>query len=304
MQLLLLLTERLITWMGCFAFFTITYTSKLANFMWKKNNLAIFLVLICMVQFNNIFAPCKMNKPAGLVSWQQHCTLQRGTHRLRSPRCGLGARQRWWHTTPREVEDESEDILCLQQAVYGAGLKMASKVAASFFLQLEVPFCSRHIVSVVKWSLSRLDEIKTALLHALNSVRSRERLPHSALKFLGLKDWSCLLLQSFSVSTFRALVPLSCPPAFHPTPSATQTLLSPLVVIPLCYCYPWSTSRTLWNWCCLDKIKIMEHGPGEKGFFIWTPLRIWITSPELQRGPHCNSQYHLQFFFSYIHTDC
>lgn len=169
MQLLLLLTKRLITWMGCFAFFTITYTSKLANFMWKKNNLAIFLVLICMVQFNNIFALCKMNKPAGLMFWQQRCTLQHGTHRLRSPRWDLGTVQRWWtHSSLRGGRWTWWRTVSPDRLFTGQAWGWLQRWLPCFFLQLGVPFCSKGIVSVANWWVSRLDEIKTFLLYVLN----------------------------------------------------------------------------------------------------------------------------------------
>lgn len=128
-----------------------------------------------MVQFNNIFALCKMNKPAGLVFWQQHCTLQHGTQSLRSPRWGLGTLQRWWHATPRGVEDEPDDIPCLQTGCFtGQAWGWLQRWLPHFFLWLGVPFCSRDIVSAANWSLSRLDEIKTALLYALNPAHAAD----------------------------------------------------------------------------------------------------------------------------------
>lgn len=102
-----------------------------------------------MVQFNNISALCKMNKPAGLVFWQQQCTLHRGTHGLRS------TAEVMTHNSPR-LEDEPDDVLCIQTACLWGRLENDFKGdCLGFFLQLGVPFCSRDVVSVANPSLYR-----------------------------------------------------------------------------------------------------------------------------------------------------
>lgn len=129
-----------------------------------------------MVQFNNIFALCKMNKPAGLMFWQQRCTLQHGTHRLRSPRWDLGTLQRWWtHNSLRGGRWTWWRTVSPDRLFTGQAWGWLQRWLPCFFLQLGVPFCSKGIVSVANWWVSRLDEIKTFLLYVLNPGSAADR---------------------------------------------------------------------------------------------------------------------------------
>lgn len=158
-----------------------------------------------------------MNKPAGSVFWQQRCTLHHGTDGLKSPGRGSGALQRWWHTTPPGCKMNLMTSCASRHPVDGAGLRMTSKVTASFlffFLQLGVPFSSRDVVSVANRSLSRLGEIKTALVYVLHPDSAEDAENPSCTGAEGLMPGaSC-----------KALVPLNCPWAFpHCTFSQTDT---------------------------------------------------------------------------------
>lgn len=122
--------------MGALHPLPLTYSSKLANFMGEgekksnpKTNPAIFLLLSCMVQFNKLFARCRMNAAAGLVCWQQPCTSHRGTGGLRSP-AWLWALCRGDDTQPPAgLEDEPAEVLCPPDRLFTG---QAAKVTVSF----------------------------------------------------------------------------------------------------------------------------------------------------------------------------
>lgn len=129
-----------------------------------------------------------------------------------------------------------------RQAAYQAGLRMTSKVAASFFRQLGVTFCSRGIVSAANWSLSRLDEIKPVLLYALRPGRAADPGNPSCTQRSSFWSWRtepvCCYKTSVSPCAERWCHSLSCPRAFCPIPSPWLMLLNILMTTPFSVCSP------------------------------------------------------------------
>lgn len=133
-----------------------------------------------------------------LVGAQAHC---RGD----DTQLPQAARWTWW----RPVHP---DILLMGQA--WEWLQRWLPHFYFFFLQLGVPFSSRDVVSVANRSLSRLGEIKTALVYVLHPDSAEDAENPSCTGAEGLMPGaSC-----------KALVPLNCPWAFpHCTFSQADT---------------------------------------------------------------------------------